>query len=398
MVGIQTISATAFSISLPFLPLYIAQLGVKPLAAVDVWSGVVYSINFLMAALFAPMWGNLADRFGRKAMVVRSSIVGGISSALMGASPNVWFLTGARALTGIGGAFTSASTALVAAEVPENQLGFALGWMSTGAMIGSLIGPIIGGLISDALHDYRAVFYWTAGGTLCCALVCLLFVRERNFDRPAAAQRARTPIWRQFGEILRHPEIAPLFTVLILAQITVLSVVPVVPLFVADLVGPSAYLATFAGASFAVMAVGDLLASPFLGKRSDRIGYRTVLLISLAGAGLFTIPQGFVHNIWVFLALRFGVGLFLGGIIPTANAWIGRLFPAGQRGMVFGMSYSASFFGMFLGPNVGGLVAARFGITAVFILTGVLMLANVIWVARGVRQPANAPEAASHPA
>lgn len=388
MVGIQTISATAFSISLPFLPLFIAQLGVKPLAAVDVWSGIVWSINFLMAALAAPLWGNLADRYGRKAMVVRSSVVGSLTSALMGAAQNIFQLTGARALMGVGGAFTSASTALVAAEVPADQLGYALGWMSTGAMIGSLIGPVIGGAIADYLHDYRAVFFWTAAGTLCCALVCACFVRERNFDRPAATLRGRAPIWVQFGEIIRHPEIAPLFTVLILAQITVNSVQPVVPLFVAGLVGPSAFLANFAGASFAVMAVGDLLASPFLGKRSDRIGYRVVLLISLAGAGLFTIPQGFVHNIWVFLALRFGVGLFLGGIIPTANAWIGRLFPIEQRGMVFGMSWSASFFGMFLGPNVGGLVAARFGIPAVFVLTGALMLANVVWVARGVRSTA----------
>jgi DHA1 family multidrug resistance protein-like MFS transporter len=125
-----------------------------------------------------------------------------------------------------------------------------------------------------------------------------------------------------------------------------------------------------------------LIASPFLGKRSDQLGYRKVLLIATLGAGLFTIPQGFVSNIWAFMALRFGVGLFLGGVIPTAYAWIGRIFPVEQRGLVYGISYSASFLGQFLGPSLGGLLAARFGINAVFVVTGSLMLANFIWIAR----------------
>ncbi len=92
-----------------------------------------------------------------------------------------------------------------------------------------------------------------------------------------------------------------------------------------------------------------------------------------------------MHNVWGFLALRFGVGLFLGGIIPTANAWIGRLFPAETRGMVYGLSYSASFTGMFFGPLFGGFLAARLGFGSVFIATGGLLLINVVWVLFGVR-------------
>jgi MFS transporter, DHA1 family, multidrug resistance protein len=105
----------------------------------------------------------------------------------------------------------------------------------------------------------------------------------------------------------------------------------------------------------------------------------------MIGAAAFTIPQAFVHNVWGFLALRFGVGLFIGGIIPTANAWIGRLFPAETRGMVYGLSYSASFAGMFIGPLFGGFLAARLGFAAVFLATGSLMLINVIWVLFRVR-------------
>jgi DHA1 family multidrug resistance protein-like MFS transporter len=384
MVGVQAISASAFSISVPFLPLFIQQLGVHPLSRVEEWAGVVGSVNFLAAAVCAPIWGALADKYGRKAMVVRSSIFGAITSAMMGWSLNIWELTGARALMGMFGGFSSAATALVASQVPGSSLGFALGWMATAQMAGTLIGPVFGGIIADAVHDYRAVYFWTAGGVLIAAIVGALFVHEK-FEKKAPNAEKLPSSRRQLLEILRHPELAPLLVVLMVTQATTLALSPVVPLFVQDMVGASPYLATFAGAAFAVVGVGDLLASPWLGKRSDQIGYRRIVLICLIGAGLFTIPQAWVHNVWVFLALRFGVGLFLGGIIPTANAWIGRLFPAEKRGMVYGLSYSASFGGMFFGPLGGGFLAARLGFGAVFLVTGGLMLANVLWVLLGVR-------------
>jgi MFS transporter, DHA1 family, multidrug resistance protein len=389
MVGIQTISAASFGFSLPFMPLFIAQLGVHPLSNVSLWAGIVGSINFLMAALFAPFWGSLADRVGRKPMVIRASIFGCITSALMGLSQNVWQLTAARATMGMLAAFASAATALVGSQVPEESLGFAMGWMSTAQMVGTLIGPLIGGFIADRAHDYRIVLFWTAAGTLLAALACAAFVHE-EFRPSAQGVRKRTPLWKEYGAIIRRREVVPLFLVLTLAQLTTLAVAPVIPLHVAAMVGDSPWLATFAGVAFAVTGVADLIASPWLGKRSDELGYRRVLLISIAGAAVFTIPQGLVGNIWVFLALRFGVGVFLGGILPTANAWIGRLFPPEQRGRVYGISYSASFVGMFIGPLCGGALGAALGFGSVFVATGLLMVANFLWLALYLRPvPAN---------
>ncbi len=384
MVAIQTISAMAFSISLPFMPLFLQTLGVHPLSTVEEWAGIIGSANFLTAALCAPLWGALADKFGRRAMVIRSSIGGAITTALMGLSGNVWQLVGARALMGAFGGFSSAATALVAAKVPSSSLGFALGWMATAQMTGIMIGPIIGGAVADVTQNYRAVFFWSAAGVALAAVVTALFVKEDFVKKTPSAEKL--PSSRaQFMEMVRHPELAALLVLLALSQMTAVALSPIVPLFVQSMVGASPYLATFAGAAFAVTGVGDLVASPFLGKRSDQIGYRRIVLLCLIGAGVFTIPQAFVHNIWVFLALRFGVGVFLGGIVPTANAWIGRLFPAEKRGMVYGLSFSASFGGMFIGPLFGGFLAARLGFGSVFLVTGGLMLANVFWVLFGIR-------------
>lgn len=384
MVAIQTISAISFSVALPFTPLFIQQLGSYNLSTVEQLAGVVSSISFLMAALFAPLWGSLADRFGRKAMVIRSSVFGAISTALAGFSVNVWWLIGARTLGGMFGGFSSAATALVASKVPSTSLGFALGWMATAQMTGTLVGPIVGGFIADLTHSYRQVYFYSAAGVALCALITLFLVHE-DFERKPRGEGMPSQR-RQLLEILRHPELLPLLVVLSVAQICALALSPVVPLFVQNMIGAgSPYLATFAGASFAVVGVGDLVASPWLGKRSDQIGYRRVVIICLIGAAAFTIPQSLVSNVWVFLALRFGVGLFLGGILPTANAWIGQLFPSETRGMVYGLSYSASFGGMFFGPLFGGIVASRFGFSAVFLAVGAIMLLNLAWVSFGIR-------------
>jgi DHA1 family multidrug resistance protein-like MFS transporter len=391
MVGMQAAMSLAFSISGPFLPLFIIQLGVKPMSTVELWAGAISSVNFLLSAVLSPLWGGLADRIGRKAMVLRSSAAVSLFTALMGLSQNVGELFAFRALMGLFSGFSAAAIALVGTQVPEGRLGFSLGWMASGQLVGGLIGPLVGGLLADRLHDYRSVFFWTSAMAGLAALACGLLVTER-FERRSYELTRRATVWQQLGEVARHPSLLPMFVVVLLGQFAAFGAQPIVALFLRDMMGPSAWLATAAGAAFAVMGLADLMASPWLGKRSDVIGYRRVLLVSLVGATLFTVPQAFVHSVWTFLALRFGVGLFLGGIIPTANALIGRLFAQEKRGQVYGISSSAMFLGMFLGPLSGGLIAAHFGFGAVFLTIAACLAANAVWVFVAVREPAKAGE------
>jgi MFS transporter, DHA1 family, multidrug resistance protein len=385
MVTVQAMMSLAFSVSGPFLPLFIIQLGVAPLAKVSVWAGAIASVNFLLAAIFSPIWGGIADRTGRKAMVVRSCAAIAIFTAVMGFVQNVGELFAARACMGVFSGFSAAAIAMVGTQVPEESLGFSLGWMTTGQLIGGLIGPLFGGVLADRMGDYRDVFFATSGVALAATLVTLIFAREHFKPNQPAAKRAR--FWESLREIALHRQLAPMFVVVLLAQVVAFGVQPIVPLFVRALVGNVSWLATAAGLAFAVTGLADLVASPFLGKRSDRIGYRRVLLIALVGVACFTIPQAFVKGIGAFIALRFGVGLFLGGVLPTANALIGRMFSIDRRGQVFGITSSATFLGMFLGPLLGGTIAARFGFPAVFIVIGALALGNFAWVAFSVRSP-----------
>jgi DHA1 family multidrug resistance protein-like MFS transporter len=146
------------------------------------------------------------------------------------------------------------------------------------------------------------------------------------------------------------------------------------------MVGDLPNIATLAGIAFSITGVANVISAPFLGNRSDRIGYRRVLLIALLGSTLTTLPQAFTHNYFVFTAERFAVGLFVGGLLPTANALVGRLVPRSDRGTIYGMTSSAMFMGNSLGPLLGGFLAAGLGLSWVFLMTGAVLGLNLVWV------------------
>jgi len=378
MVGIQFIMTMSFSILSPIMPLFLPKLGVTQPAQIDLWAGILNGTTSFVAAFASPLWGRVADRRGRKLMLLRSSFAISIFTGLMGLSLNVWQFFGARALMGAFAGFSASAIALVASQVPEQRLGYALGWLSTGQLVGGLVGPVVGGAVSDATGSYRVPFYCTSAICLLTMVLAWAMVHER-FTPPRQGRRQRSML-SSLGLLTRSAGLLPLFFVLLLAQFGVRTVQPVVTLFVQDLVGSPANLATLAGIAFSVTGVADLVASPFLGKRSDQIGYRKVLLICLFGAAVMSLPQAFAHGYWTFVAERFGVGCFIGGILPTANALVGRMVPRAQRGTVYGMTASATFLGNSLGPLTGGGVAATLGLRWVFLVTAGLLLANLVWV------------------
>jgi MFS transporter, DHA1 family, multidrug resistance protein len=378
MIGMQIVMNAGFTMLAPVVPLFLPDLGVHGASRIDLWAGVLTSVTPFVAAFVSPFWGRVADRRGRKLMVLRSCLTMGVFIGLMSLSQTAWQLLGLRALMGAFAGFNAASIALVASQAPSRRIGYALGWLSTGQLVGSLIGPTAGGGIADLAGSYRVPFVVT--GVLCVISgFCVLKLVHERFTPPKTSAGKPSP-FAAFAVLGRSPGLVPLFVVLLLAQFCVQAVQPVVTLYVQNLLGPSPNLAFLGGVAFSVTGVADLIASPFLGRRSDVLGYRRVLLICLAGAALASLPQAFVESYWQFVAARFGLGLFVGGILPTANALVGRLAPAGDRGAVYGTTASAMFLGGSLGPLSGGAIASLFGLNWVFLVTAILLIANLIWV------------------
>jgi DHA1 family multidrug resistance protein-like MFS transporter len=377
MVGIQFIMTMAFSFLSPIMPLFLPELGVTSEAGIDLWAGILNGTTSFVAAFTSPLWGRLADSYGRKPMLIRSSCAIALFAAFMGASQTVWQFFAARALMGVFAGFSSTAMALVASQVPEQRLGYALGWLSSGQLVGSLVGPVIGGVLADLTGSYRIPFYCTSAITFATVFLVWRGVRE-GFVRPRGGRR-RSGL-RGMAMLIGAAGVLPLFFVLFMAQFGTRAVQPLVTVFVQELVGQRPDLATLGGIAFSVTGLAGMVAVPLLGRHADRIGYRRVLLICLAGATLTSLPQAFAGSYWVFALERFGVGLFIGAIVPTANALIGRMVARGDRGTVYGMTSSATFLGNSLGPLTGGAIAASFGLRWVFLITAALLLANLAWV------------------
>ena len=392
MVGIQFVMSLALTVIGPILPVFLPVLGVEDHGAIELWAGILNSCGFLIAAFASPLWGRLGDRSGRKLMVIRSSLAICVFTALMGLSQNVWQLFALRTLMGAFSGFSATAIALVASQVPGNRLGMALGWLATGQLTGALMGPVARGVLADWTGSYRIAFFWTS--VLAGSALLLAWLLVPDSAVPASSGKPTPSLLASVRVVGRTSGLLPLLLVLLLAQFSTRAVLPVITLFVQDLVGGHPDLTTLAGVAFSVTGLADLVASPFLGKRSDTAGYRRTLLICLCGATLATLPQAFAQSYAAFVIERFGVGVFIGGVLPTANALVGRLTPAADRGFVYGLTASATFFGSFLGPLTGGTVASLFGIRWVFVVTAIVMSANALWVLAAVAEPADLPASA----
>jgi MFS family permease len=361
----------AMTLLLPFLPLYVGQLGVTDRAAIVQWSGVAYGASFFTAALTAPLWGRLADRYGRKLMLVRASLGMTIAMSLIGMAHTVWQLVALRLLAGLLGGYASGSMALVAAQTPKAHSGWALGVVSSGIMAGNLVGPLIGGVLPP-LIGIRATFLFAGAVIFIAFLGTIFLIREEG--RPKAQVCKTRGGWSLIPD--KRPIIAMLATGLLL-MLANMSIEPIITVYVAQLVEPSRV--TFvAGLVMSAAALGSVLSSSLLGKLADRVGHWRIIIACLAVAALLLIPQSFVTSSWQLIVLRFLMGLALGGLLPCIASVIRHNVPETIAGGILGYSVSAQFAGQVLGPLGGGLVGGHIGMRAVFLGTAVLMAAGAI--------------------
>jgi MFS family permease len=358
----------AMTLILPFLPLYVEQLGVKEHAAIVQWSGVAYGATFLTAALVAPLWGRLADLYGRKLMLIRASLGMAVAMSLIGMATDVWQLVFLRLLTGLLGGYASGSTVLVATQTPKSRTGWALGTLSSGIMAGNLVGPLVGGALPP-LIGIRQTF-WLAGGVIFITfLATSFFIKEERRAPKITAEKQRGG-WSSIPD--KRPVIVMLLTGMFL-MLANMSIEPIITVYVAELVSDPAKVTLVAGIVMSAAALGSILSASRLGKLADRIGHWNVIVAALAVSALLLIPQAFVTQGWQLIALRFLMGLSLGGLLPCITAVIRHNVPDRVAGNILGYATSSQYIGQVVGPLAGGFVGGHFGMRAVFLGTCALL-------------------------
>jgi len=362
--------AAGISLVVPFLPLYVEHLGIHNLSDITRWAGWVYSASFATAMIFQPIWGKLADRHGRKIMLLRAGLGMGVVTALMGAVSSVWQLLLLRLLYGVFSGFTPMAISLQASITPNEEAGKALGLLQTGAIAGTLIGPLIGGIFAELL-GFRNVFYLTGGLLITASIITVIFVTERR--QAVAAAPAEHPK----GAFKQLLPLSSIFIASAITQIGMMSIEPIVSLF-AGTIYTGSHLTFIAGLVVAMSGVANLIGAPTLGKLGDRIGQRKVLILALCAAACMYIPQALAQSVGMLLLGRFLLGLFIGGMIPSLNVLVKIHAPQELQATAFGFNSSANCLGNLVGPLIGSSVAASYGIRNVFYVTMAFLLINAI--------------------
>lgn len=359
----------------PVLPLYIKHLGVDNADSIAQFSGLAFGITFIVSAIFSPIWGQAADRFGRKPMLLRASLGMAIVISCMGFAPNVYVLIALRLLQGTITGYSTACTTLIATQTDKEHAGYALGTLSTASIAGALLGPTIGGFIAENM-GLQSSFFVTGGLMLVAFITTALFVKE-SFHREDKKTLSIKEVWSSVPE---KSLTLTLFVTFFILTVALYSVEPIITVYVTQLSKSANHVALLAGMTFSASGLANIIAAPRLGKLSDRIGAQKVILVALIAAGLLFIPQAFVQNPWQLMGLRFLLGLAAGGLVPSVNILVKKITPDALTGRVFGLNMSAGYLGTFAGSVLGGQVAAWFEIRDVFFITSALLLINAGWV------------------
>ncbi|MFC4596748.1 MFS transporter [Cohnella hongkongensis] len=369
---------------MPFLSLYLQQdLGVTGEHEIGVWAGVIFAANFVTSFLFQPLWGKLAEKYGRKMMLLRSGFGMAIVMLLMGFATEPWHLLLLRMLNGTISGYVPAAVSLVSTATPKDRMGFAMGTLQSGSTAGAILGPFMGGLMADNF-GFRPIFYITGALLFLASVLSWMLVHEK-FDRAAAALKKQASVLRGLRELMAIRQLPVLLTITFLIQFAMLSPMPLIPIYVQHLHGTAENLAFYAGFVGSVTGISNMICSPLLGRLSDRIGPIRILLVCLAGSAAMTIPQAFADSVGMLLVFRFLMGCFMGGLIPTVNALVRQYTPDGKESRAFGFNTSALALGNMMGPVVGGALSGWIGIEGLFIVAGVLLFLTCLWATGALR-------------
>ncbi|AIR61630.1 multidrug transporter [Cedecea neteri] len=378
------LTGAAFSLVMPFLPLYVEQLGVTGHSQLNMWSGLVFSITFLFSAVASPFWGGLADRKGRKLMLLRSALGMSIVMLLMGLAQNIWQFLALRALLGLLGGFVPNANALIATQIPRHKSGWALGTLSTGAVSGALLGPLMGGLMADS-YGLRSVFFITSLVLFICFVMTLFFIRE-SFTPVSKKDMLHA---RQVLTSLKNPRLVlSLFVTTMIIQVATGSIAPILTLYVRDLAGNVSNLAFISGMIASVPGVAALISAPRLGKLGDRIGPEKILIGALMISVLLLIPMSLVQNPWQLGILRFLLGAADGALLPAVQTLLVYNSSSQISGRIFSYNQSFRDIGNVTGPLLGAAVSASYGFRTVFLVTASVVLFNALYSWMTLRQPA----------
>jgi MFS family permease len=348
------IGFTGFTLVMPFLPLYIAELGVRDVGAIALWTGFTLGVTPAITALLAPAWGRLADRFGRKLLVARSLASFVVIMAAMAWVTQPWHLFALRALQGLFAGYGPLCLAMAAESSPRDRVAQSIGMVQTAQRLGPALGPVLGGAVA-ALVGLRAAFLVTSAFYVIALVQLLVLYQEPPVEHPAATG---APPRVTFGNVLAFENFLLLMAAIFGLQFVDRSFGPVLPLHVAAIGVAPARVAFVSGVVFSALAcsaaAGHHLCARLLRRWSARDVISSAALVSAGAVALFVV----LGDAWALVLAAAVFGGSIGAAMTAAYAAAAGGLPSNARGAGFGFLSSASLTGVALSPVACGFLAA----------------------------------------
>ena len=375
----MTVLAICYTMIIPFLPIYLLELGV-PKDDVALWSGLVFGITFLIAGIMAPIWGKIADNKGKKRMALRAGFAIAVSYVLIGMVSNEYELLLGRAFVGFANGFYPAAMTMVSLSVDEKQLGRALGIFQTGLILGNVVGPFLGGAI-ESIVGMRPVFYVSGAAVLIATLAVLFFVKEPKLHTDESNEEGKskqstksTSLREDFKAVQQQPVLVRLLWIFFFMQCAIMMLQPILALYVGDMQGTMEGAAIISGTILSIGGLAGSLTTNIWVRIGERRGYFKTISYCMLGSGVVLLLQSLPVGIWWFGVLQVLIGSCIVGINPSLSAAVTLNTDPSFRGRMFGMTTTAQQFGSMVGPVFASIVSTYVGISYVFSITGLLLL------------------------
>lgn len=365
----QFLAMVGMSSIVPFLPLFVRELGVTTIEETSKWSGLVFAGPFFVSLFLSSVWGNMGDKYGRKLMTIRATFGLAIAQIIIGFSSDVNQLFIGRLIQGGLSGFLPAAMSLIASNTPEEKTGYALGVLQSSTAAGTVLGPLFGGVISDFL-SFRAVFF-VVSGLLAIVGFAIIFLVEEDERKTSKENSSVIENWKFV--LVDKKLLIPAFLIMF-TSLGISFVRPIFVLYVEQLEINKNYLPTIAGSLYSIVGIFSVYSAYWWGKKTEKIGLQKSLLIASLLTGTMYILHSAISNPYFLIPVRTILGFGYGAISPLLFTRISQNVSKERRGGVLGIGSSFQVMGNLIGPLLGGYAGAVIGIKFSFIITGLFFL------------------------
>jgi DHA1 family multidrug resistance protein-like MFS transporter len=350
-----------------FTPLYLKnELGVSP-ADIPRWTGILAASSLIIAVPLSPFWGVLADRYSRKAIIIRAQLVEAFAFALAAMCGDVWQFLAVRLLLG----FSFGNIAIVMATqsiaTPDRSVGTAVGVIQMCHTIATSMGPLLGSVIINTL-GMRAMFAVDAGLTLAAALLMLLVFKEPDYHDRTTPMFAKVKV--VFKQVATVPPIRWNFLAWFLIYAGIGAMDPFIPVLVDGLAG-GADSATLIGTLLAAYGLLMGVATPIAGRLADRLGAERMFLLAAPGLALISVGIGMAWSIPMLAVLVMLRAIPQASTAVVLYSHLAKVVPVRDRGLVVSLTPMPRNIAWFVGPGLAA-AATGFGLSGVFFVAAAL--------------------------